>query len=75
MPGDDGAVQQEFRGFSVKETIIRQTVSSSNNDKCEVDVNFNQNNLLHDVSSLQQRMNHLSVKKWKTSFTCFKGKQ
>ena len=33
MPGDDGAVQQEVRGFSVKETVIGGTVSSSNDDR------------------------------------------
>ena len=27
MPGDDGTVQQEARGFSVEEPIVGQTVS------------------------------------------------
>ena len=63
MPGDDGAVQQEASGFSVKETIFRPTVSNSNDDKCEVNVNFNKNHLLHDVLSLEHRVNNLSIKK------------
>ena len=65
MPGDDSAVQQEVRGFSVKETVIRQTVSSSNADRCEKNINLNTNHL-YDVDSLHQRVNNLSVKKRKT---------
>ena len=56
-------MQQEVRGFSVKKMIIERSVSSSNNDKCEVNVNFNKNHLLHDVLSLEHRVNNLSIKK------------
>ena len=66
MPGDDGAVQQEASGFSVKETIFRPTVSNSNDDKCEVNVNFNKNHLLEEFRSLQWRVNNLSIQERKT---------
>ena len=56
-------MQQEVRGFSVKKMIIERSVSSSNNHKCEVNVNFNKNHLLHDVLSLEHRVNNLSIKK------------
>ena len=47
MPKDDGTVQQETREFSVKETNVGQTVSPSNNDSCEMNVNINKNHLLN----------------------------
>ena len=75
MPGDDGAVQQEARGFSVKETIVRQTFSISDNEKCERNVNLKKNHLLHEVRSLQYRVNNLSIQKRKPSFVCFKVTQ
>ena len=45
MPG----VQQEARGFSVEEMIQRQIISISEDDKCEIKVDFNQKHLLHEV--------------------------
>ena len=63
MPGDDGAVQQEARGFSVKETIAGRTVSNSKDDKCKVNVYFSKNHLLHKICSLQCRVKNLSIKK------------
>ena len=36
---------------------------------------MNKNHLLHNVRYLQHRVNNLSIKKRKTSFTCFKVKQ
>ena len=56
MPGDDGAVQQEARGFSVEEMIVEQTLSSCDDDKCEINLNFHKNCLLHEVPSLQYRV-------------------
>ena len=47
MPGNDGAVQQETREFSGKETIVGQTISLSNDDNCEMNVNINKNHLIH----------------------------
>ena len=67
MPGDDGAVQQEARGFLVKEMIVGQAVSNNNDDKCEENINFNKIHLLHEVRSLQCRVNNLSIKKRKKS--------
>ena len=55
--------------------IVGQTVSNSDDDKCEVKVNFNKNHLLHEVCSLQCRVNNLSIYKRKTSFAHFKVKQ
>ena len=75
MLEDDHAVQQEASGFSVKETIDRQTVSHSNNDICEMNVNINKNHLLHQVWLLQCRVNNLNLKKRKMSFASFKVKQ
>ena len=71
MPGDDGAVQQEARGFSVEETIVGQTISICDNNKCVIKINFNKNLLLHEVRSLQ----YLSIQKRKTSFAPLKLKQ
>ena len=48
---------------------------SSDDDKCEMNVNFNKNHLLHEIRSLQYRVNNLSIQKRKTSFACFKVKQ
>ena len=59
-PGYDSAVQQEVRGFSVEETVIKQIVSSSNNDKCKINNKVNKNRLLHNVIYLQNRVNNLN---------------
>ena len=61
MPGDDGTVQQEARGFSVKETIVGRIVSPSIDDNCEIYLNMNKNHLLH-----QCKVNNLNIKKRKT---------
>ena len=55
--------------------VIRRTVSSSNDDKCERNDKVNKNHLLPNVCYLQHRVNNLSMEKRKTSFTCFKVKQ
>ena len=62
-PGYDGAVQQEVRGFSIKETVIRRTVSNSNNDKCDTKDKVKNNPLLHNFRYLQHRVNNLKIKK------------
>ena len=53
----------------------RRTVSSSEDDKCEIKADLNKNHLLHNVHSLQHRVNNLSIKKIKRSFAHFKVKQ
>ena len=68
-------MQQEVRGFSVEETVIRQTVSSSNNDKCEINDKVNKNHMLHNVHYLQHRVNNLNIENKKTSFAPFKVKR
>ena len=63
------------QGIFSKETVIGRTSSNSNDDKCEIQVNLNKNQLLHDVFSLQHRVHTLSVRQMKTSFACYKVKQ
>ena len=68
-------MQQEFRGFSVKEIVVAQIVSNHNNDKCETKYKVNKNHLLNNVLYLQNRVNNLNVRKRKNSFAIFKVKQ
>ena len=68
-------MQFNKKGFSVKEMVIGQMVSSSNNDKCEINDKVNKNHLLHNVYCSQHRVNNLSIERRKMSFACFKVKQ
>ena len=65
-------MQQEVKGFSVKETITRRIVSKSDSDKCKINVKFIKNHLLHNVCSLQLRVNNLNIQRKKMSFVRFK---
>ena len=56
------------------QTITRRIISKSDNDKCEINVKSNKNHLLHNVGSLQLRVNDLNIKT-KKIFVRFKVKQ
>ena len=75
VPGHDGEVQQEVRGFSVKKTITGQIIIKSDSDKCEINVKLNKNYLLHYVRSFQLRVNNFIILRKKTSFARYKVKQ
>ena len=73
MPGDYGTVQQEARGFSVKETIVGRTVSLSKDDNCEMNIKIIC--YLKSAYYMQCRVNNLNIKKRKMSLAHFKVKQ
>ena len=75
ISGHDGEMQQEVRGFSVKETITKQIVSKTDSDKCKINVKLNKNHFLQYVRSLQLRVNNVNIQRKKTSFARFKMKQ
>ena len=60
--GREAPVTKESRKKIIQ--VIGRAVSSSIDDKCEINVNFNKNHQLDDVCSLQHRVNNLSVKKY-----------
>ena len=67
-------MQQQVRGFSVKEMITGQIVSKCNSNECKVNNNVNKNNLLQNVLSLQIRVNQLNVDQKKALYARFKVK-
>ena len=75
VPGHDGTVQEEVRGFSVKERITGVIISQSDNDKCEINVKLNKNHLLNNFCSIQLRVNNLNIQRKKMSFAQFQVKQ
>ena len=66
-------MQQQARGFSVKEMSTGRIVSKGNSNECRV--NNNKNNLLQNVLFLQIRVNQLNVDRKKASYARFKVKQ
>ena len=63
------------KDFAAKETKEEQSVSSSIDGVYSENVEPGENHLLSNVSSLQHRVNNLSVEKRKTSYAQFKVKQ
>ena len=61
--------------FAAEKTKEERSVSSSINIFHSENVKPGKKYLFHNVRSLQHRVNNLSIKKRKTSFTCFKVKQ
>ena len=51
VAGYAGEVQQQVRGFLVKEMITGQIISKCNSNECKVNNNVNKNNLLQNVLS------------------------
>ena len=75
VAGYAGEVQQQVRGFSVKEMITGRIVSKCNSNECKVNNNVNKNNLFKNVLSLQLRVNQFNVDQKKASYSRFKVKQ